>query len=384
MQPKITPVFRKNSQAWLSGYNLIINQGGQGSSKTHSILDLFYILASNFEERKIFTICSYALPHLKMGPIRDFENILLSYGIQPDKVHNKSDHYFRIGESIIDYFGIRDNYSKVTGPRRDFLFINECNNKIEYNDYDQLNQRTHDCTFLDFNPRSEFWVHDKVIPHFNHAFIKSTFLDNPYLPETERNKILWKKDKPEFENWWKVYGLGELGKFDGVIFPNWDHGEFNPDGLSEMFGLDFGFHPDPDSMVKVAIDEKRKIIYAKECFYQSGQLPAQLADNISRYALRNDLIVADSADPRMIASLKTKFNIRGVKKTGTVAEWIRLMQDYKFIIDPESYNTTKEFNNYTWNDKKAGIPIDSFNHQIDPIRYVYMSKNTMRAKTKAY
>ena len=382
MEQKITNVLRRNSEAYRAGYRLIINQGGQGSSKTYSVLQKYYNLAKHLQERRIFTVCSYALPHLKIGAIRDFENILKLAGEPVDQIHNKTDKYFRVGESIIEYFGIQD--AKAIGPRRDYLFVDEPNNRIEYKDFDHLMQRTHICTTVAYNPRNEFWLHDKVMPHFKHAFIKSTFLDNPYLPQGEIQNILAKKDKPEFENWWRVYALGEMGKFEGVIFPNWDHGEFNPDGLPYRFGLDFGFHPDPDSMVKVAIDKKQKIIYLDECFYKAGQLPSELSDSIGNHASRNDHIIADSADPRMIANLKLKYNIEGVKKTGFIVEWIRLMQDYRFIITEDSHNTAKEFNNYVWDDRKAGIPIDAWNHQIDPARYVFMAQNQVRPVTRAY
>jgi len=382
----LTPVFQRNSRAYQEGHSLVVNQGGQGSSKTYSILDMFYLLPKyRFpEERKIFTITSNSLPHLKLGAIRDFENILLSFGENPDSLHHKTDHHFKIGNSIIDYFGIRDSYSKVIGPRRDFLFINEINNKVTYKDFDQLNQRTEDCTFVDYNPRSEFWLHEEVLPHFRHAFIKSTYLDNPYIPKNELKKILWKKDKPKFADWWKVYGLGELGQFEGAIFTDWEYGEFNPDGLAYGFGLDFGFHPSPDSLVKVAIDKKRKIIYAQECIYETELLPSQLSDRIGEHANRANQIIADSADPRMIKSLQARYNIRGIRKTGTVAEWIRLMQDYKLVItEDDSPNLTKELNNYVWSDRKAGIPVDEWNHLIDGIRYRFMSQNQMRKPTKA-
>jgi len=192
-----------------------------------------------------------------------------------------------------------------------------------------------------------------------------------------------KKDKPQFENWWRVYALGEMGKFEGTIFPNWDNGEWN-DTLPYGFGLDFGFHPAPDSFVKVAVDKKHKLIYAQECFYLTGLLPHELEDNVNEFATRNNHIIADSADNRMIANLERKFNIQGVSKTGTVAEWIRLMQDYKIIVCGESYNLEKELNNYVWNDRKAGIPVDAFNHLIDAIRYYFMNMNQLRPVTRAY
>jgi len=367
-----TKVFADNYAAYrFDKHDLIINQGGQASSKTWSILQLFYILAIASKEKLIFTICSYALPHLKLGAIRDFEKILIAWGVNPDSVHNKTDHYFKVGNSIIDYFGIRDNYSKVTGPRRDFLFINEANNKVIYDDFDQLNQRTHRCTFVDYNPRCEFWIHDEVIPNFRHAFIKSTFLNNPSIPESELKKILWKKDKPEFASWWRVYGLGEIGQFEGVIFKNWRHDEFDI-SLPFMYGLDFGFHPDPDAMSKIAINRKHKKIYVDECFYETEQTPGQLKNNVSKYVNRNDLIIADSADPRLIRELGSEFNIRGVSKRGTVAEWLRIMQDYEIIVTDTSHNWIKELNNYVWNDKRAGIPIDGFDHLISGARYCLM------------
>ncbi len=382
MEQKITNVLRRNSEAYRAGHNLIVNQGGQGSSKNYSILQLFYNLAKNLPEQRIFTITSYALPHLKIGAIRDFENILRSAGENINAIHNKTDKFFRIGQSIVEYFGIRD--SKGVGPRRDYLYVNEINNRIDRKDFDHLFQRTHVCTLADLNPRNEFWLHDEVLPHFRHALIKSTFLDNPHLPKGEIRNIMSRKGKPEFENWWRVYALGEMGKFEGTIFPNWEYGEFNPDGLSHGFGLDFGFTNDPDAMAKDVIDKKKKLIYIDECFYQTGLLPSELSDRIGEFAGRNDQIIADSADPRMIANLRTKYNIQGVKKTGQVGEWLRLMQDYKFILTEGSFNYAKELNNYTWSDKRAGIPIDAWNHLIDGTRYRFMAQTQTRPVTKAY
>lgn len=362
----------------MAGSKLIINQGGQGSSKTYSILQNIYDICKNARRGLVASITSYALPHLKIGAIRDFNKILTSYGENVDKIHNKTDHFFNVGKSTIEYFGIRDNYAKVHGPRRDILFINEANNRVSYDDFDQLNQRTHLVTYLDYNPRSEFWVHDTVIPNFQYSFIKSTFQDNPWLPEAELQKILSRKDKPGFENWWRVYGEGEIGKFEGVIFPNWTYGDWD-NSLAFGYGLDFGYNPDPDAMSMVAIDERRKRIYVEEKMYETGQIP----EDLRRCILRNinhseNLIVADCADPRLIDNLNTRqnnnipLNVKAVKKDGTVVEWLRIMQDYEIVVCGESPNLVKELNNYVYSDQKAGIPVDAFNHLIDGIRYYFM------------
>ncbi len=368
MKPNLTEVFSKNLNAYRSGANLIINQGGQGSSKTFSILQLLYLIAKKGAKR--ITVVSYALPHLKHGAMADFDKILESFGENVALIKNKTESTYSIGNSTIDFIGVENNEAKAHGIRRDILFINECNKKISYNVFDHMNSRTQECTFLDFNPDQEFWLHTTVIPNFKHVLIKSTFLDNPWLPERELSNILMKKDKAGFENWWQVYGLGELGKLEGAILPNWRYGEFDT-SLPYGFGCDFGFN-DPDVLIKVAINQRKKIIYCDQKIYKENNSADQLRQLIANHAVKNALIVADCADARMIAELKRYFNINPVnKKRWTVAEALKIMQDYEIVITENSNDLARELNNYIWNDKKAGIPIGDFNHAIDAIRYIF-------------
>jgi phage terminase large subunit len=370
-------VFDRNLKAYRSGEHLIINQGGQGSGKTYSILQLIYLIAK--KKTKRITIASYALPHLKAGAMFDFDKILKEFGENPARIKNISDSIYKIGNSQIEFFGVEGNIAKAHGPRRDILFINECNRKITYEVYDMLATRTQGTVFLDFNPDQEFWLHEKVIPNFPYTIIKSNYLDNPYLPEKELNNILMKKDKPGFENWWKVYGLGELGKLEGAILSNWRYGEFD-NTLPHGFGCDFGFN-DPDTLIKTAIDWKRKIIYCDEKVYKSGNSFEDFKLLISVNANRNDLIVADCADARMIDGLKRFFNIKPVDKVKwTVAEALKMMQDFEIVITETSINLAKELNNYLWSDKKAGIPMGGFDHAIDPVRYYFMDQTKEQSR----
>jgi phage terminase large subunit len=369
---KLTNVFRRTSEAFRNALNgtgprLIIEQGGQGSSKTYSTLQVIYN-ALSVGPMIPTTICSYALPHLKLGALTDFDNILTSFGENIGDIKKDPSHpTYQIGKSRIDSYGVEGNVAMAHGPRRKILFINEVNRKITYEVFDQLFSRS-EITIIDYNPDQEFWLHDKVLPFIPHVIIQSNFLDNPYLPVNELNNILMKKDKPGFENWWKVYGLGELGKLEGAIFTNWHYGEFDT-SLPVSYGLDFGFN-DPDAMIRTAIDSKRKIIYWDEKIYKSGNSFEQLRLLMAEHCNRNDAITADCADARMISQLKQYFNIAPVNKVKwTVAEAIKMMQDYEIVITETSYNLTKELNNYIWNDKKAGIPIDGFNHLIDAGRY---------------
>lgn len=362
-----TKVFKKNLNAYVNAVKLIVNQGGQGSSKTYSVLQLLYFIAKTSDKSLIISVCSYALPHLKGGAIRDFENILKSDGVDIEKVRNKSDWTYHINNSIVEFFGIVGNESKATGPRRDILYVNEANRKVNYDVFELMNARTHKCTFLDYNPRAEFWYHTKIKDNFEHVFIKSTFLDNTYLPEREVQNILSKKDKKGFENWWKVYGLGELGQVEGAIFNNWSFGEFDTN-LAYGYGLDFGVR-DMDGMIKCAIDKTNKKIYLKEEIYQNGLSTDNLFKIIQSRNVGQKLIVADSAGTRTILDFKNKgLNIRAVEK-GKIIEDIKMLMDYELIVDNDSFNLQKELNTYVWVDERGEIPIDENNHLLDPMRY---------------
>lgn len=162
---------------------------------------------------------------------------------------------------------------------------------------------------------------------------------------------------------------------DGVIFENWKEGEFDT-SLPYCYGQDYGFTIDPDTLVKVAIDHKKKIIYAEEKYYGQNQLSTDdlFILNQSLVDKKNDLIVGDSAEPRLIEDLRKKgLNIKPTKKyAGVVSASILKMLEYKIIITPNSHNLKKELRNYAWNDKKAGIPIDKHNHLLDATRYAFL------------
>lgn len=375
---KLTNVFHRTGEALINALNgtgprLIINEGGQGSSKTISTTQAIYNCLKGSQKSLKTTFCSYALPHLKMGVISDFDNIILpSFGeIVAEVKSSPSQPVYKIGRSEINCYGVEGNLAMAHGPRRDILFINEVNRKITYEVFDQLFSRSR-VTLIDYNPDAEFFLHEKVLPYIPHVKIHSTFLDNPYLPAGELNNILMKKDKAQFSNWWRVYGLGLLGKLEGAIFTNWKYGEFDTT-LPYLFGLDFGF-THPDAMLKVAIDHKHKKIYCDEKIYKSGNSYDDLKRLITDYATNKDLIAADCAEARMVNELSRFLNIRPVnKKAMTIAESIKVIQGYELIITPSSYNLAKELNNYLWNDKKAGIPIDAFNHLIDCLRYAFMT-----------
>jgi len=366
-----TNVFSKNIAAYNTRAGLIINQGGTSSSKTFSTLQLLYLIAKASKKPLIISIVSYALPHLKLGAMRDFENILIGEGVIVDEVKNKTDLYFRIGVSIIEFFSA-DNLGKVHGPRRDILYLNECNH-LKYDIYTQLRIRTKGCTFLDYNPTSEFWVHTDVIPHEKHHFIKSTYLDNNCLDKSIIEQI---ESRRHNENWWRVYGLGEVGRLEGAIF-SYEIGDFD-ESLPYGYGLDFGTK-DPDALIRCAINHKEKIIYWKEELYQNGLSTDNLAKAVKERVTPGKLIICDSSGLRTRIDMNNAgLNIQSVVKN-KIVEDIKLIQGYQLIVDPSSYNLIKELNNWRWLDKRGEIPLDDWCHLIDAGRYI---AQTMIANSK--
>ena len=202
----------------------------------------------------------------------------------------------------------------------------------------------------------------------NVCYIHSTYLDNKEnLSESflERIRSIKHNNFKKYQH--KILG-GWLDKAEGVVFENWTFGEFNPNGLQTSCGMDFGFSVDPDSLIEVAIDKKRKKIYLKEHLYRNGLKSQELAKVILD-KVDDKLIIADSAEPRLIADLKhLGVNIKPVKK-GTIESGITRMQDYQLIVTPESTNIAKELNNYVYADKGSKLYVDNYNHAIDGIRY---------------
>jgi len=216
----------------------------------------------------------------------------------------------------------------------------------------------------------------------NVMYIHSTYLDNlDNLSESYRLKI--KATKKKYPDKYRYNFMGDIRTAaEGVIFENWTYGEFD-ESLPFGYGMDFGFFPDPDVCVKVAIDRKRKIIYVKKSLKMNNAGLDHLANKLKQSVNLSKVIYADSAEPRLISDLKRK-GIHGIEKVkkgaGSVLAGIKIMQDFDIVVDNDSQEIATELNNYVWSDRKKGIPIDLWNHFIDAIRYYTQSTIKMNPK----
>lgn len=348
--------------------------GGTSASKTISIL-VWLIDYCQSTKNDLCSIVSETYPHLEKGAMLDFENIMKDRDYWKDKSWNKTKHTYTFETgSKIEFFSV-DTYGKAHGPRRDVLFVNECNN-LDYNIVDQLITRTRKIVWLDWNPTHEFWFYTEMQP--NRAddidFITLTYKDNEALDPITISEI---ESHMGNKNWWSVYGLGQLGEVEGQIYRGWklDIEDIPFEARLERYGLDFGYSQDPAAIVAVYYYNGGYIL--DEVLYTKGYSNQRLAGVIQN--LPQATVIADSAEPKSIDEI----NLYGVtalpaqKGPGSVNQGISFVQDQKISVTKRSVNLIKEYRNYLWKTDKDGniltIPEPGNDHALDAVRYALES-----------
>lgn len=350
-------------------------QGGTSAGKTIGALQVLIDLAQNDRYQTLTSVVSESFPHLRRGAMRDFLDILQVQKYFKDKSWDKtnSTYTFETG-SKIEFFSI-DMPSKVRGPRRDRLFINEANNN-PYEAFDQLEVRTKEFVILDWNPTNEFWYYDKVANRTDCEHIILTYRDNEALDPAIVASI---EQRRERKDWWKVYGEGQLGEVEGKIYTNWQIVDEIPHTARlERYGLDFGYSNDPSSVVAIYYYDGGYIV--DEICYLKGMSNKQIADTIlNQPKVLQGLVMADSAEPKSIDEIKSYgVNIQPASKgPDSVEHGIQLIQDKRMSMTKRSINVIKEYRNYLWKIDKDGkilnIPEHQFSHSMDAVRYAMAS-----------
>lgn len=364
---------------------LRVVSGGQGAGKTIAILQIFILLALSQRKDLTLSIVAESLPNLKSGALKDFEQLLVQMKVKSKFKVNQTDRTYKCGTNQIEFFSVDGEASRL-GSRRTHLYVNESDN-IKLDTFLALQGRTSEFTIVDFNPRKKFWIHQHFIGDDDVDFISVTFLDNQYLPQGEIDSILRYKTMAErtgsryWLNKWKVYGLGELGVADGLIFENWKEIQDLPEGAKYLgAGLDFGFSNDPTAITKIY--KYQNDIILVESLYQKGLLNSAIARHINNDdELSSGIIICDSSEPKTIAELRSyNIPVMGVKKTrGSILSGIAIMQEYNLLVIGE--NLVNELENYTYQKDRSGeslgVPIDDYNHLIDGVRYFFMERLSM-------
>jgi len=379
VQIKTTRIYEQNANAWLKrkeGIRRALNEGGTSSSKTFSVLQTIFLILSHSKRPLLATIVSESLPHLKRGCIRDFFTILDE---SPDNnpKYNKTDHIYTFANgSKLEFMGL-DEIGKERGPRRDILYCNELNN-LKWEVVQGLDVRTNLFTFADWNPTSEFWVHEKWIGKPENIYIHSTYLDalNVLPPEVVTNIESNRDTDP---NWWNVYGLGRIGRIEGLVYPMFDQVNELPPG-DVFYGLDFGYSNDPTALVRCVIQGKD--LYCQELIYQSGLTNDAIAYRMTELGVRKgyDEIFADAAEPKSIEEIhRHGFNIKSCPKGADSVEYgLQRVRQHRIHWTKDSLNSIKEIRNYRYIADKNGAltskTTHQYSHMMDAMRYGVIGK----------
>jgi len=357
-------------------------QGGTSAGKTLAILAVLIDIAA--KNKTEISVVSESIPHLRRGAIKDFAKVMQWTGRWVADRWNKTllTYHFANG-SIIEFFSA-DSEARLRGARRQVVYINEANN-IDFESYYQLAIRTSEAIYIDFNPTHEFWAHTEVLPEQDAELVILTYNDNEALPDTIKRDIELNRTKAEtsayWANWWKVYGLGQVGTLQGAIYEDFEVVEGIDVSRAKFvaLGLDWGFSNDPTALV--AIYRQGDCLLVQELLYSTGLTNQDIADKLRTLGItRAWEIVADSAEPKSIEEIyRLGFNIKPAEKgPDSVRNGIDILKRFKLQVTKDSTNLIKELRSYTWatdkEGKNTGVPIDSFNHACDAMRYVALNK----------
>lgn len=355
-----------------------IVQGGARSSKTTSILILLIDLS--FEKKnKIIHIVSDTLPNLRHGAMVDWEKILR--GTNRDRFFsvNKTEHKWTnlCTGTTIEFLSCDEQ--DALGAQRDYLFVNEAN-RINLDTFNQLALRTTTRIWVDFNPVSEFFIHTEIMKkRTDWQFVKLTYRDNEAIPESVLAELLQHKGDGN-NNFWRVYGEGEIGSLEGNIYEGWQMVDEVPQGyILKRYGVDFGWN-DPTAIVGVYENGEGNIVL-DEVLYQSKLPTPELIDFCKN--LKPELMVCDSARPEIISDMASNgiraigVNKGPVGKQNSVMYGIDLLKRRKVAYTRSSKNLEREYLTYAWRKKKStgetlDEPEDANNHILDAARYAMM------------
>lgn len=361
-------------------------QGGTSAGKTIAILLLLIDYATR-NENKLITIASVNVPHLRRGAKRDFKNILTDnsyweyYGITENKAEGTFTFF---NGSVIEFVALDEG--KARGSRRDVLFINEAN-LVSFEIFDQLEVRTNDFSLIDYNPTSEFWAHTELVGQEDTDFIICTYKDNEALNENIVRSIERRRNN---QNWWRVYGEGQIGELEGLVYSGWQQINSIPESAELLgYGLDFGFTNDPTSIVCVYKHSGGYLL--DEVEYKTGMFNKDIYTALEEANLLKVLGVGDSSNPKDIAELNQMgASIKGANKQSqdskqSYRQWATSkIQEMEIYYTASSTNLRREYLGYMWETDRTGkslnVPQDGNDHALDAAKYKLIDLITPKAQ----
>lgn len=384
---KTTPVFKWNYE---SNARIRINQGGSSSGKTIGILQVLHMLLE--AQPRVCTIVGQDIPNLKKGALRDFQLRVLSenpWMRNSIKEYNKTERtYTYHNGSILEFTSYKDAQDAKNG-KRDILFVNEANG-VAFPIYEQLEMRTSEIIFLDYNPTAPFYAHERLMSRSNAVTFYSNFTHNRFIDPNVRDYLIGLKEI-DLESW-RVYGLGKTGAIQDLVIEKITVVDAMPRYLKKRgYGMDFGYRAHPTALIECGLANEREI-YIDEKFYLRNMKTLDIHLAMQAMNLpRSRKIYADPADPRAVDDLKERgWRLKeAIKGRDSVNYGIQLLNQYEIFVTQRSLNVLTEQQKYSYKTAKDGTPtnepIKAFDDAWDAIRYwAVMNLKPIRKIRSAY
>jgi len=384
----VTPVFERNYDAT---EKIVINRGGTRSSKTYSIAQLsaLWLMTGCYGDNQFCHVGTWSTVRkyrttLDNTVVKDFEEILNNNDYYNQVEHNKTKKTYSFDKRVVQFIGA-DDEQKLRGSKQNILYCNEANELNYRKEFFQLLIRTENKIYLDFNPDDEdVWINTELEQKRKQQerdvnVIVSNYKHNTYLPQSlvQEIELLEKTDKA----FWQIYGLGEYGKIEGLIY---EKGYELCDSIDSRIpvvaiGIDFGYSTSPAAIVEVRRDGNK--LYFREILYRTGYNNREIFEAIKQQKIdTRTKFIADSAEPKTIDELYSfGLNIHAAKKgKDSVNNGIDILRRFDFVVQSDSSNIIKELKSYKWeidrNGNRTGKPIKMFDHALDAIRYVALNE----------
>jgi phage terminase large subunit len=347
-------------------------RGGTRSGKTYNTC--IYWVSEYLEVKgQTLTIARQTMPALRASAMRDFFDVLDTFGLYDERSHNKTSNEYELNGNLIEFVGLQES-RRVRGRKRDDLFLNEAN-ETDLESFRQLALRTRNRIVLDYNPsETHGWIYDDVETRDDCDLFVTNYQDNPFLEKAIVDEIERLKDADP--DYWKVYGLGEIANVSHIIYTHWRDASQMPEGGQTVYGLDFGYN-NPTALIEVKLYDNT--LYWRELLYQSKLTNNDLIERLKEFPeLKGRTIVADSAEPNRIEEIaRAGYKIEPANKA--VKDGIDFVKARPLRIDADSPNLHREIKRYAWKKDKAGTildePVKFDDHLLDAARYASYSLN---------
>lgn len=381
LSEKYQPLFTNDSRYF-------VVTGGRGSGKSFGVA--VFLLNLTYEEGHKILFSRYTMTSAQTSIIPEFVEKIEMMGVQDDFRITKDEIINMTTKNSIIFKGIRTSSGNQTAALKSLngittFVLDEAEELVDEDTFNKIDlsvrvqERPNRCILI-LNPTTkEHWIYQRWFQNIgvpegwngsenNTTYIHTTYMDNKEnLSESFLEQIMDMKKRRPDQYQHAILG-GWLSKAEGTIYKNWRVGDYEQKDLT-VFGQDFGFSTDPTTLVQISVDPDEKKMWVKECYGRKNMTTSEIAQKNKQFC-GLDLIICDSAEPRLIQELKAQdLNIRGaIKKKGSILSGIALMQDYEIVVDKNSHGIIRELNNYVWQERNAK-PVMSYDHYLDAIRY---------------